>query len=335
MKSLNLSRRQMMLSTGGLGMAAGASLAIGTAPAQAAGSRVTPEALTAGDFDLTTAKDNKLTYARMLGNLDTSKTKYGWYSGLVMSVQDNKKLENLFMMEGFSCARLVPQEDGTFQKLLREVGYYKDLKTGEIMEEWDNPFNGERVRVVPIANDPFNHYIRETYPEPPSYGGLNQEKREPIPFILPWIPRGDVMNMDNHIHLLYPSAMQPDEWPRESPGPMTRVTEHFMYQIDMAELQNAENTSVKTRGTWSRTTPWLPWMLMDQAPGHILYQCFMGSTDNIEDISEDILEYTQKNYPIYMEAPDTWVDPSYSSLENYIRQQEPAPRKDAPPADAG
>lgn len=326
--SIKLSRRQAMAGAGGLGLAASASLAASAATVLGSGSKVTPEKLKGDYLDLTTPQDNMLAYARLLGNLDTSKTKYGWYSGVVQAVRDNQKLEDLFIMEGFSCAKLIEQEDGTFQKVLREVGYYKDLKTGEIMEEWDNPLTGEKVRVVPIANDPFNHTITREYPQPPSYDGLNTETRPPIPFILGWLPRGETMNLDTHIHLLYPSAMQPDEWPRESPGPMTRVTEHFLYQIPNPDLQDESKTSVGYNGTWSRTTPWLPWMLMDQAPGHCLYQCFMGGTDSMDNISEDILAYTEKNYPIFMEAPDTWEEPSLSSLENYKREQTPAPPKE-------
>ena len=33
-------------------------------------------------------------------------------------------------------------------------------------------------------------------------------------------------------------------------------------------------------------------------------------------------------YPQYMVAPETWVDPSYSSLENYARFHKPAPPRE-------
>jgi hypothetical protein len=60
--------------------------------------------------------------------------------------------------------------------MLREIVFYRDIKTGEILKTWHNPYTDRTVDVVPIANDPFNYTISEFYPDPPSYGGLNAVK---------------------------------------------------------------------------------------------------------------------------------------------------------------
>ncbi len=324
---LILDRRQALGGVGALGAMTASSLAFGTAPAQA--SRMTPEALKGPYLDLTTPRGNMMALARLQSDINIGEQKYGWYTGNVMGVRKGEKLRDLFRFEGFGVSRMQELPDGKgYQKLLREVGFYVDSQSGEIMEEWDNVYTGETVRIVPVANDPFNLKIEEYFPEPPRYGGLNTEAPPRVPLQLPWEPRGGVMNLDTHIHLLYPSALQPDEWPRESPGPMSRVTEIFMYQINMDDLQNPEATSVDSRGTWNRITPWLPWMLMDQAEGHILYSCFMGTAPNgLDDIDPKIVAYTEKNYPKFLEAPTEYVEPSLSSLENYAREQTPAPKK--------
>ncbi len=130
--------------------------------------------------------------------------------------------------------------------------------------------------MVPIANDPFNHTITNFYPEPPSYGGLNQDKPPKIPLMLDFRRRGDLLNLFSHINLFYPNALQPDKWPRESSGPFNQVTETFLYFIDWNEMQDSSITSVEYDGVWSRVTPWLPWMLMGPTPGHCQYQTFIG-----------------------------------------------------------
>jgi hypothetical protein len=35
-----------------------------------------------------------------------------------------------------------------------------------------------------------------------------------------------------------------------------------------------------------------------------------------------------ERFPMYQVAPEKWVDPSLSSLENYARTQKPAPAKE-------
>ena len=105
---------------------------------------------------LSNPEHNKEVYAKMQGDLDTSKDRPGWYSGYVYAVRDGHKNVDLVGFSGLSHARLFKQPDGSYRKVLREVGLYTDLKSGEVLEEWKNPLNNETVKVVPVANDPFN-----------------------------------------------------------------------------------------------------------------------------------------------------------------------------------
>lgn len=283
-----------------------------------------------GDFlDLTTPRGNREAYARLMGNTDMESTKFGWYTGLVMGVRPGEAVRDLFGFTGMSTAKFLPTLEGQdpgYRKVLREVGYYTDLKSGEIIEEWTNPYLNEVVPVQPIYNDPFNHTITDFYPQPPSYGGLNaNDKREKRPFILPFTRRGDVLNLYSHINLFYPTALPPSKWPRESGSPFSQVSENFLFHINWADMQDPKKTSVEFGGTWSRITPWLPWMLMGPTEGHCLYQCFQGAYDDIEKIDRKVLDYTEKHFPLYLTAPDTWEEPSFSSIEHYANRRQPAP----------
>lgn len=272
---------------------------------------------------------NRDAFARLQADMDFGKVKYGWYGGSVMGVRENEQVKPLMGFEGFSTSRLLDYGDGTYMKLLRELVFYKDLKTGEVLETYDNPYTGEKVRVVPVANDPFNHLIEPYYPKGPEYGGLRKLDEKPrVPLILPWkVTREDTIVLSTDIHLFYPSALQPEKWPRESSGSMNRVSEMFRYVIRREELEDLDRTSVTYTGTWSRITPWLPWMLMGQAPGHINYMGAMGGFDDLSMVSPQVLAYAEKHYPDYFDAPTEYVEPSLSSLENYARTETPAPVK--------
>lgn len=329
-----MERRAFLQAGAAMGLGAGMAT-VAAAPAQAASSpRVgrpmkDKASLKGASLDLSTPEGNREAWARLLGNTDMKSTKYGWAQGIVQGIRPGEANRDLVGFTMLSTARLIPLEnpaDGPgYRKILREIGLYTDLKSGEIIEEWRNPYLDETVRVVPIANDPFNHTITSYRPSPPAYGGLNRAAPPKIPLQFDWTLRGSTLNMMSWINLFYPSALQPAKWPRESGQPFSQVTEMFLYNIDWADMQDRNKTSVEYHGVWSRTTPWLPWMLMGPTPGHCQYYTHMGAVDDIEKIDRATLDYVEKNYPKYLKAPDRWEEPSLSSLEWYAREQKPAP----------
>ncbi len=313
----------------GAGLLAAASALASTGAAAAA--RTTRSRGSIVDFvskvDFKDPKWNRDTYARIDGELDTSKQKVSRITGKVYGVRDNEKVRPLFKLDGFSVVRTIRLPDGNWRRLLKEVVFYRDLATGKIMETWRNPYTGEDVKVVPIANDPFNYDIRDTKPQPPSYGGLNKDARPPEPFLLDWSDGPDgTLILETGIDLFYPAALQPAQWPRESSGAFNRVSEHFLFFVKRRDIENKRLTALPVTGSWSRITPWLPWMLMGQAPGFINYFCSFGTlTNGIADLPDDLVAAARAIDPGYLIAPTEDYGPSLSSLENYIKTQKPAP----------
>ena len=298
-------------------------------PAMADNHATSGASLSGPTYDLiNSGRDNVNAYLKLTSNLDMESTHFGWIDGYVMGVAPGGALKDICGFRGIGCNRLIPYEgpEYGFRRVLREIVFYTDLETGEILEEMENPFTNEKVRVVPVANNPFNAIFRDVWPDPPSYGGLNTEKREPKPFILNWQQIGKHTMMEIHVHLYYPNALDPKVWVRESSGPMNRVTETFNYSFSIEDLQNPDLTTIPSTGVWGRTTPWLPWMLMGQAPGHCQYCCNFADIKSLEEAPDQrIIEHIAKNYPVYLDAPTEWEEPSLSSLEWYAREQEPAP----------
>jgi hypothetical protein len=223
----------------------------------------------------------------------------------------------------------VPQDDGTIRRLNREVIFYTNPRTGEIIEEWTNPWTGEEVNVVQVANDPFNYTISEwLILAPEDFKSADPEKTKPrkFPLIFPWYEFGDnMLSLSTDMHLYYPNSLDPKKFVRESSGPMVQVTEMMRYSVSRTDLENPDLTSVPYTGTWVRVTPWLPWMLMGQETGHVLYNGAMTGSLSTDIISPQALAYAKENYPEFLSAPTEDYGPSHSSLEIYARTQEPAP----------
>ena len=73
---------------------------------------------------------NRDTYARIDGELDTSKQKVSRITGTVYGVRDNEKVKPLFKIDGFSVVRTLRLPDGNWRRVLKEVVFYRDLETG-------------------------------------------------------------------------------------------------------------------------------------------------------------------------------------------------------------
>ncbi len=69
--------------------------------------------------------------------------------------------QKLFGVDGYNIRRRVetPEKDGFFLST-KEIVFYTDAKTGEIISEWTNPWTKEKLEVFHIQNDPVNGRTR-------------------------------------------------------------------------------------------------------------------------------------------------------------------------------
>ncbi len=262
------------------------------------------------------------TLMRLEGDRNPKRQIHGFNTGTVLGVRDGEALRPLFGFEVFSSIRLIPQADGTIQRLCREVVFYRDLETGELLDEWTNAYTGERVRVVDVANDPYNYMLTTRGPET-AKGSVHAA---PAGRAQRWYMLNEnTVAFERDVHLFYPSMLKPDVWKRESPGAMTRVTEFLRYSIRLEDLEKDTDEHLPHTGTWARVTPWLPWMLMDQAPGHCVYVGMFSTRRDPSEYAPAVIARLKQQYPRFLNAPDKWSEPSYSSLEHYALEQKPAP----------
>ena len=275
------------------------------------------------DFDPLDPVHNMHAFVRLLGDASGERDAINWYKGAIFSViGDDEANKMLLGFEGFSACRTIPQPDGTFMNLQREVLYYTDPFTGRILESWKNPFTNEEVAVVPVYNDPVN----STYaPEFTQKFGDDGEAVS-FPFLLPWTFMADTAMTVFDVNASWKNVLTPDVWPRESSGDRVRVCEILTMFLSRRDLEDMSRTSIAYNGAWNRMSPWCPWMLMGQRPGHLFYRShyrkLLGGT---AELPEHIRSYTEKHYPKYMEAPAEWTEPNLTSFETYARDQKPKP----------
>jgi hypothetical protein len=279
--------------------------------------------LTGPYLDLTTPEGNVLAYARIQGNIDPEATSYSWYTGRVTGIRSGEAARDLMGIIGIGAVRMIPLEDnGGFQMLRKELGFFTDLERGEVIDRWVNPYLDENVEVVHLANPAINAAITPYRQRQGLYEAIN-EGGKGTPFILPWKLIGGRAMTERHANLWAKNPMDPEVWKRESAGESIRISDSNTFNVAIEDLQNPELKKVQSFGNWTHQRPWQPWMLMGQQPGFIQYTCFTGSAASLADMPVQIVSLAQTRFPEFLVAPRE-ASPPESSLARYMRTRKPA-----------
>jgi hypothetical protein len=229
-------------------------------------------------------------------NGDTSGKPVATYgTGTVYAYVPGEKPRAVFGLQVVGMSRF-EKIDGGYLRLHREIGYYTDLKTGEVIERWFNPWLQREVEVMPIENDPVNR--RYT-----AQGGNYSYDLS-----------GDDIVFYREVPLRYPNPLDRANYPLNSSGDFYEAMEMFTTFIRRDQLENARLTSIPSTGTWTRLGPWLPWMEMGAHPGYLVYHSRSFKPANgLAGIPQKLRDHIARDNPKYLTAPETFTEPDETS----------------------
>ena len=195
----------------------------------------------------------------------------------------------LFSYEAFNVRTCVSTPDGGFRIVSREVLFYQDPRSGEIVNTWTNPWTGEDVEVLHVANDPVNN-------------GFSPEGRFG-PFSLGATYADDTGWLRFEVPLFYTNPLGGEY--QEYVGGTYQAIEMFTFFFDRADVLSTDDDEAEgTTVAWSRVAQWLPWMKMG---GRVGYMVFSGAGKRLEggyaDLPANVRAEVEANYPVYTEPP--------------------------------
>lgn len=219
---------------------------------------------------------------------------YHW-SGEVFSRVEGEPDRKLFDLQGMNVRQCVTVTDpvrGTgVRQVSRELMFYLDPKTGQILRRWDNPWTGKAVDVVHVANDPVNMRA-PMFPigadgKPVTFEGRIQNGRVFLPAVIP---------------LWYTNPMGGDY--QQYVGNQYHSMEIFDFVVDEADLTDATKNRANPSIAWVRMSPWLPWMEMTGRDGVLVFNA-VGQTlpDGIAGLPKVVRDEIAANYPAYTAPP--------------------------------
>ncbi len=237
--------------------------------------------------------DDALTIARKTGcsTVDGEAITF-WWHGQAYSRRAGERDRKLFLVEGMNvraCTTVKdPQRGEGFKLVSREILLYKDPKTGEVLSKWDNPWTGETVDVLHVANDPVNWTAYKT-----GRGG------QPMKFT------GTILDgswwTTNTVPLFYPNPLA-SEYQKEIGGTY-HATEMFNFFGDTESLLDPETTTAEVQVGWIRMSDWLPWMMMQGRDGIIYMHTAGRKLASWDDMSDTMKNEIRKHYPDYVGPP--------------------------------
>lgn len=215
-----------------------------------------------------------------------------WWHGRAYSRRQGERDKLLFAVEGMNvrqCTSVEDEKRGKGYKLVsREILLYKDPKTGEVLSKWENPWSGETVDVLHVANDPVNFTNYEI-----------GRDGEPQTF------RGDILGdrwwSTAEVPLWYPNPLA-SAYQKEIGGTY-HATEMFNFMGDTESLFSTETTTAQTQVGWARISDWLPWMMMNGREGVIYMHTAGRKLDSWDDMSETMKNEIAEHYPEYTDPP--------------------------------
>ena len=228
-------------------------------------------------------------WVKTRSSLDRHQSTFLFWTGAIYAFVPGEKRNRLFKMVGMSVSRCIPTEEGSWDFTSRELTYYLHPETGEILRQWENPWTGELLTVMHVANNPVQGHFKGKFPA--------QVDGDNTTFVF-----------DLFSTYPYPLAEDP-KFVDYSPNPTYQAAELFKITVPTEELLNPKIISVsKLQLCWDRIGPWVPWMKMGDRPGQLIYSAYGGKVDGFTELPVILQDEINTRVPLYKNAPKSFLD---------------------------
>jgi hypothetical protein len=226
------------------------------------------------------------------GAKDGEPAVYYW-SGKVYSRVEGERDRLLFHGEGMNVRQCVavtdPKRGAGFRQVSREVMLFLDPATGQVLRQWKNPWTGETVEVMHIANDPVNG--RPSFP-------IGADGK---PYTIAHKRMGDWVQMPLEVPLFYHNVLGGDY--QAYVGNEYHAMEIFDFAARADELFDTKKPTAYPSVSWVRISNWMPWMKMGSRQGLIVFNAMGAKLKSYDELPTVLKQEIAANYPAWTAPP--------------------------------
>lgn len=299
--------------------ASGATLGVLASGPGAASAAATDKSATRVGLDLTTPAGNVTAYLKLRASIVTQDVYY-WFTGTLDLAVAGEPVRPIIQVESLILRRTEKLGERVWNVIDWEAALYRDLATGEYLEPGAgiiNPHTGRKVHPLHYREGPVR--FRFTEREPRIIGSRDVMPDTGKPFAYPWrVVAGDLY-MTKSSYIRAPHWLQPDAWPLESSGPDVVVAAHSTLKAPLAAVDDPRVACAPTDFSYTATSGWLPWMLMGQTPGHVVWAESGRKLTSLEQAPAAQLAMLRRIHPQWFARPEPW--PEFTNMYLQYREQ--------------
>ncbi len=227
-------------------------------------------------------------WVKVRNSLDGEQAVLIW-TGAIYSFIPGEKKQKLFKIVGMSVSRCIACGENAWDFTSRELTYYLDPETGEILHQWQNPWTDEVLTVMHVANNPVQGHFKGKFPAKVD---------------------GDITTFAFDLFSHYPNPLAEDKrFAEYSPNPTYQAIELFKLTVPTQELREPDRVSVSNVIlAWDRIGPWVPWMKMGDKAGQLIYSATGSKVNNFADWPQVLHDEVSHRIPLFKEAPKAYLE---------------------------
>ena len=192
-----------------------------------------------------------------------------------------EKEKLVFKVLGMNVARCFKNPRG-YSLVTREIQFYLDPNSSEIIDQWTNPWTDETLPVMHAANSPVQIPLSSK-------------------MALPLDQLGPSQSVGLYFPLAYKNPLNDIEFEDYAPYEWYQASEMFRFIF-------SADDSAKVGLVWNRVGQFLPWMKMRDQKGILKIVAHGQRFENFKDLESKLQQAIRDRAPSYQNAPECVVE---------------------------
>lgn len=255
-----------------------------------------------------------------------------WFSGSIDMMLPGARPVRIVDVDGLNIRRVRRGTDlagrPRFRKTLWEAVVFSEPGTCHIADALLNPLNGRTIYPLHYREGA-THYVidsvgRHIVPTP---------NAEPVPrapaemqnsFPIEWMRVGNDIWIEKVDRIDAAHPLNPSDWPLESSGERRQDIVSITLNGRWSDAIDPTPGMAPASYSFTAATRWLPWMLMGQQPGQILYRAKGRKLADVREIPATVRAKFDARFPeLFSEIP--WTE-KHGVFLDYMKQRQPLAR---------